>query len=116
MNRETLSCVLETNRLPDGTIWTMPILLQSKDQEISLIEKGDCVALTDKQGIVYATLDVTEIYQINLEHVTKKWFGTTSLDHHYKHFLVSKITLSIEFYVLCLAPLSSLRKSLPKFI
>ena len=80
MDRETLFSVLESNRLPNGLIWTMPIILQIPHEESS-ISAGDCIALTDCEGKIYATLDVTESYQINLESVAQKWFGTNSKKH-----------------------------------
>jgi pyruvate kinase len=81
MNQETLTSVLEANRLPDGLVWTMPILLQITDQDISLIERGDCIALTDKHDTIYATLDVSEVFKIDMVSVAKKWFGTASKKH-----------------------------------
>jgi pyruvate kinase len=80
MDRETLFSVLESNRLPNGLIWTMPIILQIPHEKSS-ISAGDCIALTDCEGKIYATLDVTERYQINLESVAQKWFGTNCKKH-----------------------------------
>lgn len=81
MDRETLFSVLEFNRLPDGDIWTMPIILQLNTQDISPVRKGERIALTDDQSTVYAILEVSEIYQINLESAALKWFGTSSETH-----------------------------------
>ena len=82
MDQETFFSVLESNRLPDGNIWTMPIILQlNTQQDISSVKKGERINLTDDKGIIYAILDVSEIYQINLESAALKWFGTSSKNH-----------------------------------
>ena len=81
MDRETLFSVLESNRLPNGTIWTMPIILQIPSEKKTLISPGECIALTDCEGEIYATIDVIESYQINLDSVAQKWFGTNSKAH-----------------------------------
>ena len=81
MNQETLYSVLESNRLPNGNIWTMPIILQLTFNEKSLISSGDRVGLTDNNNTVCAILDITEIYKINMQSVAKSWFGTTSINH-----------------------------------
>ena len=81
MDRETLLSVLESNRLPGGMIWTMPIILQLISLDSSQVKIGNQVALASDQGTIYAVLDVTDIYQINLKNIAKKWFGTSSNKH-----------------------------------
>lgn len=81
MDSETLFSVLNSNRLPDGIIWTMPIILQLSSQSISSVKNGERIALTDNDGNTYAILSVTEIYKIDLESVAKQWFGTFSKTH-----------------------------------
>ena len=46
MDRETLRSVLETNRLPDGTVWTMPVILQIPGGERGKFAAGDRIALS----------------------------------------------------------------------
>jgi len=81
MGRETLESVLDTNRLPSGEVWTLPILLQVNPENITGFATGDRVALTDEKGVVHALLDVTDIYRYDLENLAKRMFGTASLDH-----------------------------------
>lgn len=81
MGRETLESVLDTNRLPSGEVWTLPILLQLNPEKTIGFGVGDRVALTDEKGVVHALLDVTDIYSYDLENLAKRMFGTTSLDH-----------------------------------
>jgi pyruvate kinase len=81
MDSRTCEAVLQTNRLPDGTIWTMPILLAAPEQSTKGFGVGDRIALVGADDVVYATLDVSEIFTMDLEQVAQKWFGTASHDH-----------------------------------
>jgi ATP sulfurylase len=81
MDRQTCEAVLETNCLPDGTVWTMPILLAARKQATQDFGAGDKIALAGADKTIYATLNVTEIFTMDLEQVARKWFGTVSKDH-----------------------------------
>jgi len=81
MDKQTCKAVLETSHLPDGTIWTMPILLAAPKDQTGNFAVGDRVALVGADNTVYATLDVADIFTMDLEQVAKKWFGTSSKDH-----------------------------------
>jgi ATP sulfurylase len=81
MNRETLETVLDSYRLPNGDIWTLPILLQVNAPEIGNLVFGDRVSLTDEKGTVRAILDVSEIYQYDLENLAMRMYGTTNRKH-----------------------------------
>ena len=75
MDQDTLDSVLRTNCLPDGTVWTMPMILQISLKDKSSISCGDRIALQNKEGEVYAFIDVKEIFKLNLEYVSKHWFS-----------------------------------------
>jgi len=81
MDRQTCEAVLETNRLPNGTVWTMPILLAIPEEDVKSFGVGNRIGLAGANGKVYATLDVSEIFSMNLEYVAQKWFDTTSTRH-----------------------------------
>ena len=81
MDRATLESVLEHNRLPDGTTWTMPIVLQADAATAAALAPGACVALGAGNAEPVAVLDVTEVYQADLSGIVKRWFGTGSRDH-----------------------------------
>jgi len=82
MGREEISGVLDSCRLPDGTIWTLPIILQKNLEDLVGIVKGSIVALvSESDGNIYATLEVSDIYSFPFEEVCQKWFGTLSPDH-----------------------------------
>jgi len=104
MNREWLESVLARNRLPDGTAWTMPILLQLPGEAaangLKSYIKGETLALT-YQGEVQALLHIEECFSYELNNLADGWFGTSDAAHpgvaHLLNgsdrFLAGKITL-----------------------
>jgi ATP sulfurylase len=81
MDRQALDSVLRDHRLPDGTVWPLPILLQVPADCRSRAGVGDRVALEDRGGAARAVLDVSDIFEIDLDEVSERWFGTTAADH-----------------------------------
>ena len=81
MDRQTLNSVLQDMKLPDGTVWTMPLVLQVRQSQVKEFGQGDRVALKGPGGQVYALLDVSDIYTPDLEKVAQSWFGATSSKH-----------------------------------
>ena len=81
MDQKNLNSVLENNKLLDGNIWTLPIILQVNADKIIIPEKKERIILRSKKGEDIAFLDVKEIYTLNLNKVATKWFGTDSPNH-----------------------------------
>ena len=81
MDKETLESVLNSNCLKDGLAWTMPIVLQVKKESIRELGVDERVALKSSKGDIHVLLDIKETYEVDLENVAKKWYGTTSMDH-----------------------------------
>ncbi len=81
MDRQTLEAVLHTHRLPDGTVWTLPILLQVKAADARRFAAGQRVALVDGTGEIHSTLDVTDVFECDNERLAHDWFGTMSRSH-----------------------------------
>lgn len=81
MDRDTLHGVLHRNRLPDGTAWTVPLILQVDEAQARRLSPGQRVVLTDDRGDAHAVLDVTQIYRYDLAELSQLAFGTTSSAH-----------------------------------
>lgn len=102
MDSATLESVLRNHALPDGTVWTMPIILQVPAETARRHQAGDRIALGMEDGEVHAVLDVTQSYEIDLPAVAKQWFGTDSQSHpgvarlmkQGPHVLAGKVTLA----------------------
>ncbi len=81
MDREALESTLDTNRLPGGEVWTLPILLQVNADDVTGFASGDRIALTNEQGTVHALLDISDIYRYDLESLASQMYGTTGRRH-----------------------------------
>ena len=74
MDRDALESVLETCRLPDGTVWTMPVLLQAAGDTVRGFAAGDRIAL--KSAAVKSTRCST--YPTPTAWIGKTWRGNGS--------------------------------------
>lgn len=81
MGRETTESVLESYRLPTGEVWPLPVLLQAPRDEHETFGPGDRISLTDDEGTIHAVLDVSEIFEYDLDRLAAQTFGTTSSQH-----------------------------------
>jgi len=82
MGQEVLEGVLSGNRLPDGSVWPMPILLQLPPGQAFDYPKGETVALsTETDGDIEALLHVEECFAHDLEDLAIRWFDTADPDH-----------------------------------
>jgi pyruvate kinase len=81
MDRENLSLVLQHNKLSNGEIWTLPVVLQVDKICAADLEVGQRVILADKNGVTHSYLDISDIYTMDLGQVAEACFGTTSVDH-----------------------------------
>ena len=81
MGSEALACVLNDHRLADGTVWTLPIILQIAEEKARALGVGERVLLRETGGEGCAILDIEEVYRLDLEAVAKQWFTTESTDH-----------------------------------
>jgi pyruvate kinase len=82
MNRDEIESVLEKYQLPSGDVWTLPIYLQIPESEAKRFQKGNVIALSDEvSGKRFATLNLEDVFTLNLEQFAQKMFGTTSKEH-----------------------------------
>lgn len=104
MDRETLISVLHRKRLPDGTAWTVPVLLQVDAERARTLAAGQRQVLTDDAGRAHAVIDVSEVYRHDLDEIGRLAFGTASTEHpgvarlhrNGDHFVAGTITLIEE--------------------
>ncbi len=82
MNSEDFYSVLDNMRLADGSIWTLPIILQITDEEKDRIKDEKKILLIDREsGQKFAIVNIEEIYFINKDDVSIKWFRTLDKNH-----------------------------------
>ena len=52
--------VVENMRLADGSLWPMPITLDVSEEFAANLEIGQDIALRDQEGVILATMTVTD--------------------------------------------------------
>lgn len=103
LDSENFWSVLESYKLNNGTVWSMPICLQrhsTKTEENNEIEVGMRLILKEN-GESVAQVEVSEIYTPDLEKASKLFFGTSDESHpgvskfknNGKYFIAGKVTL-----------------------
>lgn len=78
MTREEALSVAYEMRLPTGEVWSLPILLQSREKP--RVGPGDTLGLVHGKEVV-ALLHVAEAYALDLEALAREVFGTESPAH-----------------------------------
>jgi len=76
MSREQYESVLKTMRLPGGLPWALPVCLA-----VDEAPKGDRVVLAGENGRLYATLDVSEVFDYDAEREAELCYRTTDGAH-----------------------------------
>lgn len=82
MSRREVDSTLDKMQLPDGTLWSIPIVLDVSAERIDALKlrEGERLIL-EYLGVPMAILEVAEIYEYDLERMAEKTFGTTDGRH-----------------------------------
>jgi sulfate adenylyltransferase len=78
---EDYESVVESMRLKNGLVWSLPITLPVGEEGAGDIRVGEEIALTDGTGRILATMIVEDRYSYDKEHEAQQVFGTTSDEH-----------------------------------
>ncbi|MEM9438307.1 MAG: MarR family EPS-associated transcriptional regulator, partial [Pseudomonadota bacterium] len=79
--------VVENMRLADGQLWPMPITLDVSEDFASKIEAGQDIALRDQEGVILATMTVTDNWVPNKAKEAEKVFGADDSAHPAVNYL-----------------------------
>ena len=88
--------VVENMRLADGSLWPMPITLDVNEDFAGKLEVGQDIALRDQEGVILATMTVTDNWAPNKAVEAEKVFGADDDAHpavNYLHNQAGKIYL-----------------------
>lgn len=77
---EETDSVLKEQRLPDGNIWPIPVLLQVSEPDYQGGREGEEILIHDCNGPV-AVIVISEKFQIDLKEASRRIFGTTDEKH-----------------------------------
>ncbi len=81
MGRATYESVVEKARLPDGTLWPIPITLDVDPAFAEKLELGMQIALRDPEGFMPAVMQVEDIWQPDRKAEAIAVFNDESLQH-----------------------------------
>ncbi|AOZ93390.1 sulfate adenylyltransferase [Paenibacillus crassostreae] len=82
LNEDDYRSVIKSMKLVDGTVWTIPITLSIDPQQASELNINEQVALVgETDGIVYGTLTVESIYEVDHAEEAINVFRTNDLEH-----------------------------------
>ena len=73
--------VVDAMRLPDGTVWAVPVTLPIPSELVDEIPHGAILALQSEDGKVHGLLEVKDVYVRDLEKEAAAVYGTTDLEH-----------------------------------
>jgi sulfate adenylyltransferase len=81
MNRDVYESVVENWCLPDGTLWSLPIILDVPGGQAEKLEHGQQLALRDGEGFMLAVLTVEDIWQPDKQREASEIYATRDLKH-----------------------------------
>ncbi|MEH6644631.1 MAG: bifunctional sulfate adenylyltransferase/adenylylsulfate kinase [Sulfitobacter sp.] len=88
--------VVEDMRLADGSLWPIPITLDVSEEFSVKLEIGQDIALRDQEGVILATMTVTDSWVPNKALEAEKVFGADDDAHpavNYLHNQAGKVYL-----------------------
>jgi sulfate adenylyltransferase len=81
MNKTEYETVCNSMRLPDGTLWPIPITLDIDADLAGRLSYGDHLALRDQEGVMLGVLEVTEVWEPDREIEAAAVYGSTDPNH-----------------------------------
>jgi sulfate adenylyltransferase len=73
--------VVESMRLANGLVWSIPVVLSAKEAGHEKLEPGGQAALTDDRGTTLAVMEVEDCYRVDHEHEAQMVLRTTDPAH-----------------------------------
>ncbi|MEE8495806.1 MAG: bifunctional sulfate adenylyltransferase/adenylylsulfate kinase [Xanthomonadales bacterium] len=73
--------VCDEMRLESGILWPIPITLDVSEDFAGSVAEGDAIALRDREGVLIATMEVSDIWQADRQSEAQRVFGTTDDNH-----------------------------------
>ena len=87
LSRVAYDSVLAKMRLPSGLVWPIPITLDVTRDFASSVKEGDRIALRDPEGVLIATMEISDIWEPDKALEARSVFGTEDMHHPGVYFL-----------------------------
>ncbi|MGO4270862.1 sulfate adenylyltransferase [Paenibacillus sp. TAF58] len=109
LDEKNYTSVVETMRLVDGTVWSIPVTLSIDPEVAGSISIGEQVAIIgEEDDVIYAILDATSIYKVDQQNEAIKVFKTDDMAHPGVDKLFSRSSTNIG------GPIQLLNRPKPK--
>ena len=87
LSQADYNCVVENMRLVDDALWPIPITLDVSQGFADHVELGQDIALRDQEGVILATITVTDSWLPNKAREAEMVFGSDDLAHPAVNYL-----------------------------
>jgi sulfate adenylyltransferase len=87
LSRAAYDGVLAKMRLPSGLIWPIPVTLDVTREFAAGLKEGDRIALRDAEGVLIATMELSDIWEPDKTLEARQVFGTEDVHHPGVYFL-----------------------------
>ena len=81
MDEAAYESVLQNLRLPDASLWPVPVTLDVDERVAQTLEPGARVALRDHEGFMLAVLEVNACWRADKDREARSVYGTRSRRH-----------------------------------
>lgn len=96
LGQDDYDSVVKDMRLADGTLWPMPITLDVSEDFAAKLEDGQDIALRDQEGVILATMTITDNWTPDKSLEAREVFGADDDAHpavNYLHNSAGKVYL-----------------------
>jgi sulfate adenylyltransferase len=87
LGKDDYESVCDTMRLKSGVLWTLPITLDVSESFGEDLSAGETIALRDPEGVLLATLEISDVWTPDLASEAERVYGTTDDNHPSVAFL-----------------------------
>jgi len=81
LKEEDYLSVLDSMRLTNGTVWSIPITLSVDEGTANSLSIGHQAALVGEDGVLYGIIEVESIYSVDQQQEAIKVFKTDDIEH-----------------------------------
>ena len=90
LGKEDYERVCDEMRLTSGVLWPLPITLDVSSEFAGEVSEGDTIALRDPEGVLLATLEITDLWEPDLLGEAERVYGTTDDTHPAVDYLLHR--------------------------
>jgi sulfate adenylyltransferase len=90
LGKDDYESVCDSMRLTSGVLWPLPITLDVSKAFAESIGEGEMIALRDPEGVLLATLEVTDLWTPDRAGEAERVYGTADDTHPAVDFLLHK--------------------------